>query len=944
MPRAALHLSLTGIQGGFGMNKTLALGRLLLATTAIVVPAMASAQTMPGGSQGQTAGGTTNGSAAAGASGIDTPQPQPNATLPQSSIEQTGTPTGQSQAQASPDISVPGGDIVVTGHRGVNIQQSTTQVVSVLSAQDIARTGEGDIAGALSRVTGLSVVGNGYVYVRGLGDRYSLALLNGLPLPSPEPLKRVVPLDIFPTNVIASSIVQKSYSPNFPGEFGGGVINLTTTAAPTETFLTIGGSVGGDSYTTGNLGYTYYGSPTDWTGFDNGQRNEPPALKSFLASGKTINQLSLDDRETLGSELVLGRLDVVQRNTKIPVNWAGNVTAGTTLDLGGSSLGLIATAGYSNKWLTRSTINQTANTPDLSSLASDYTRVITDNHIVVDGLLGAALKFGENKIRWTNLFIRDTLKDTRLAKGTTFYDGYQRILQDTAWYERQLIDSQLVGEFHLGAVDIDTRLGYANSKRNAPYETNFGYSLVPAGPYAGNYVNVLDNQSGDASVAFSKLNEDLWSGGIDFTMHAADNLKITAGAAYTDQRRTSSRREFDFFVQNRTANGFGFNLDNPGPVSLLGPNNILEPSVIRYFGVDIAEPTQSSAAFKASLRNNAAYLQGDWNINDALELNLGARYEQANEIVAPLQVFNDPVSSTATNRIDRDYLLPAATLTWHIASDMQLRFSGSKTIARPQFRELLFQRFYDPDTNRNYFGNPYLTDSQLYNVEGRYEWYFAPQQHLSVAVFAKRIDHPIEQYLYTDGNNYYSSFANAPRAKLYGAEVELQKHFDLSSMGGVLTSRRAVLIANYTYTHSRVEVSAGDRTINNLGQDIATTDLFQAGRPLTGQSNHVANLQIGLEQKDHLSEQTFILSYQSKRLTDRGPYPQPDVYEYPGFDLDFVARQGITVAGVNFELKLDIRNITGTRYKEYQKSGDNITYWNLYDVGTSGSIGLSLKL
>jgi outer membrane receptor protein involved in Fe transport len=307
-------------------------------------------------------------------------------------------------------------------------------------------------------------------------------------------------------------------------------------------------------------------------------------------------------------------------------------------------------------------------------------------------------------------------------------------------------------------------------------------------------------------------------------------------------------------------------------------------------------------------------------------------------------VFNDPVSSTAENRIDRDYLLPAATLTWHIAPQMQLRFSGSKTIARPQFRELLFQRFYDPETNREYYGNPYLTDSQLYNVEGRYEWYFAPEQHLSVAVFAKKIDHPIEQYLYTDGNNYFSSFANAPSARLYGAEAELQKYFDLSGMGGVFRSRRAVVIANYTYSHSRVPISAGDRTINNLGSTIAATDLFQDGRPLTGQSNHVANLQIGLEQKDHLSQQTFILSYQSKRLTDRGPFPQPDVYEYPGFGLDFVARQGITIGGIDFELKVDIRNITGTKYQEYQQSGSNRTYWNLYDVGTSGSIGLSLKL
>ncbi len=173
-------------------------------------------------------------------------------------------------------------EIVITGRNIPNVIRSTPEVVSVLSSADIARTGEGDIAGALQRVTGLSVVGGRFVYVRGLGERYSLALLNGSPLPSPEPLRRVVPLDIFPTSVIASSVVQKSYSVNYPGEFGGGVINLTTRSAPREPFLTIGASVGGDTETTLNLGYTYYGSDTDFTGFDDGTRDIPRGLRIQL--------------------------------------------------------------------------------------------------------------------------------------------------------------------------------------------------------------------------------------------------------------------------------------------------------------------------------------------------------------------------------------------------------------------------------------------------------------------------------------------------------------------------------------------------------------------------------------------------------------------------------------------------------------------------------------
>ncbi|NDB26048.1 MAG: hypothetical protein EB021_11520 [Gammaproteobacteria bacterium] len=146
------------------------------------------------------------------------------ALIPSVAGAQVATP----EAEAIPEAATPEqpvdvdlvGEIVIVGRRDRDIQQATNVVLSVLSAEDIARTGEGDVAGALSRVTGLSVAGNGFVYVRGLGDRYSQALLNGSPLPSPEPLRRAVPLDIFPTDVIASSLVQKSYSPNLTGEFG----------------------------------------------------------------------------------------------------------------------------------------------------------------------------------------------------------------------------------------------------------------------------------------------------------------------------------------------------------------------------------------------------------------------------------------------------------------------------------------------------------------------------------------------------------------------------------------------------------------------------------------------------------------------------------------------------------------------------------------------------
>jgi len=191
------------------------LAGLLLLSTALTYPGAAFAQ------------GSVD--ANARAHNAAAPEQPADEQTDESAPESTEPPADQ------PDISVPGGNtIFVTGRINRDPTRGSSQVLSVLSTEQIARTGDGNIAGALGRVTGLGVVGSGFVYVRGLGDRHSLALLNGSPLPSPEPLRRVVPLDLFPTGVIASSLVQKSYSVNYPGEFGGGVINLTTKRRPTR--------------------------------------------------------------------------------------------------------------------------------------------------------------------------------------------------------------------------------------------------------------------------------------------------------------------------------------------------------------------------------------------------------------------------------------------------------------------------------------------------------------------------------------------------------------------------------------------------------------------------------------------------------------------------------------------------------------------------------------
>ena len=904
------------------MLKPLGAISLLLITSALVAPSVAMAQAVP-----ET-------------EATDTAQVEP-ATAAQDAVDpQTDDPAPEEEEV---DVSIPGAsdEIVVRGYLDRNIAKSAPQVVSVLSSADIARTGEGDIAGALARVTGLSVVGNGFVYVRGLGDRYSLALLNGSPLPSPEPLKRVVPLDLFPTSVIASSLVQKTYSANFPGEFGGGVINLTTKAIPREPFLTIGGSITGDSETTNELGYTYYGSSSDFTGFDNGNRDLPPALDAYLRSGERISAGNVDTQAIAG-QLVTGRNAIIQRNKHLPANFSANVTGGTNWELGtDTSFGVIATIGYSNKWRTRDTLQQTASTLDLSQKELDFQRVITDNRIVVNGLLGFGLEQGEQKIRWTNLFIRDTLKQARLGIGTrqTGSPSATLMQQDTAWFERQLVDSQLVGEFKLSPdVNLNVRIAYANSKREAPDELSFEYyrSNLASDPFGAFFINRLNNgQQGTAEASYSVLNENLWAGGLDLTYKVTPDITATIGYAYSDTTRRTERRDFLFTAPSTF----------PNAVALFRPDFLLQPDVIDFYNIALIDTNEANPVFDARLLNNAGYGQIQAYITPEISLNIGVRYETAKQSVVPVQVFNTPTASLASTQLNEAYWLPAATLTWDLNDQMKFRLSGSKTIARPQFRELIFQNFYDPDSNRLFRGNPFLSDSELYNAEARYEWYFDRDQRLSVAGFFKRIDKPIETFSSFDDNTVITSFANAPKADLYGAEIETQKYFDLSGLSetGFFSTRRAVVIANYTYTKSKISVKAGDTVSVFNSSSTSALDFFRNGTPLTGQSDHLVNLQFGLEDTDKLSQQTILFTYASDRVTTRGASGQVDVVERPGIQLDFVARQGIKVAGVDMELKLEVRNITGTKYQEFQELGDNKIFYNRYKVGTSASLGLDIN-
>ncbi len=914
------------------MRRSITLGGLLL-TSALIAPAALAQATGPA-------------SPAPGAPSSDVAAP----------VQSEAEVAAQEQAEPEIEISVPGAspasdaDIVVTGTRTPNIVRRTPQVISVLSAEDIARTGEGDIAGALQRVTGLSVVGNGFVFVRGLGDRYSLALLNGLPLPSPEPLRRVVPLDIFPTSVIASSLVQKSYSVNYPAEFGGGVINLTTPAVPRDSFLNVGFGAGGDVETTFNLGYTYYGGDTDFLGIDDGARSFPTALRNAAENG-AFNQTTAAERRDFAASLTNAATTLLQRNRNIPAKGSAEVSGGTSFDVGSGRIGVLAAAGFSNSWSTRDALQQTSNDPALAGTPqTSFRTVTTDNRIILNGMFGLGANFGEHQLRWTNIFIRDTLKQGRLGAGfnrnVTDQDTSlppSLIEQNTYWFERRLFTSQFVGEFEFGNLSLDLRAAYANARRESPYERNIGYFYLGDGNAAtrgigdvDDYVNNLSSAGQFANIAFSNLNEDVYAGGVDvaYALPIDTPLTLSAGYSYTRTDRTASRFQYQYFRPDGAL---------PVEIAQQRPDYLLSDFNVYNFNIQLRDVSgaEGTSSYDADLTVHGAYAQAEGELRDGLRASVGIRYEDGDQSV-------QPVGNLAATSITNSYWLPAVTLTWNLARDMQLRLHSSQTIARPQFRELAPQIYQDFESDREFTGNPFLVDSELLNFEARYEYYFARDQRITLAGFYKRIENPIEAAaFFAGGGQLRVGFANAPRATLYGAEIEAQAYIPLESLGGsFFATRRILLVGNYTYTQS--EVGADNSTI--IGPDlqpVAANLLFRDGAPLTGQSDHLANLQIGIESTDSLSQATFLVSYASERVTNRGPIQgllrQPDIMERPGVRLDFVLRQEVPIFGARAEFKFEARNLLGQDYEEFQESGANRIDINSYRVGQSFSASVTLR-
>ena len=472
--------------------------------------------------------------------------------------------------------------------RGVNIpdeKRATSEISNVLTPETLERTGDSDIAEALRRVTGLSLSQGKFVVVRGLNERYSNLTLNGSPLPSPEPLRRVAPLDLFPTSVVGGALVQKTFSPQYSGEFGGGLIELRSKGLPDEGFFEVSATVGLDDESTGRDGLTYDGGSRDWLGYGGSIRDLPAPLQAAIDAnpGTAVRAgtgvfTDAEIRE-IGVSLANSELRVIQSDST-PVNHGFNIAGGERWDLdSGASIGFVANIGYDRSFQTRDGESNTAslNADGTVSIGSDdFDFFSTSEEILLNGLLGFGVEFNENhEINITGLLLRKTQKEARESIGTeTASGGDLQLDSDLEWFENQVWTAQFNSEHvfpSLSDLKVSLRGSYSEAFRDAPYETSFTYfsdgTVLDTGGALQDFRASFGQSSGEAfgdySSRFSRVDDESLAGGIDFevpTVLFDQDFTFRAGYAYTDNERDYALRTFGF--RNQTG------LSNDDPVLL----------------------------------------------------------------------------------------------------------------------------------------------------------------------------------------------------------------------------------------------------------------------------------------------------------------------------------------------------------------------------------------
>ncbi|MBL7544227.1 MAG: TonB-dependent receptor [Bdellovibrionaceae bacterium] len=793
----------------------------------------------------------------------------------------------------------------------LNQKKASLQVNEVLSSESMSKTGDSDSAQSLKRVTGLTLMNGKYIYVRGLGERYSSVLYNSQSVPSPEPSRRIVPLDLFPVALLENIQVKKSYSTDLPAEFGGGLISLTSKTAPSRNQGNFKLGLQLNSET--DLLFPQ-SAPGDFWGKDASYRTMPSLVKEKINNRQRVIEkieglsqegFTRNELQSMGKEFKSNYNLHNRSSTPLPnmsTNW-GTVTKWDDIKL--SHLGSL---NYSNSVDSRAIDGKKLNAINDSQLALDETsRSETfENQIKSSLQMDFEGSHTNSKIRFNILNLNDTSHEVSVKTYSVMGDSVtSRRRTQIEWIERTLDRKQLSGLHRLDgpqdtSIDdnnatglfIDWKLQDSTARRYSPDAKEYTY-LQRMTQYefntdtTGNRRNYsyLDDKTQEANV-------DVW--------YKWDMAKVKIGYLQNQRRRNSDVYRFHF--KDTDVNNKNYDLGQDFDSIF---NQFKNSDTFQFLSV-----TDSADSYYGQQHIASQYVWTEWQLGPKWEIGAGVRAER-NQMEVGTFYYYSPDDIASLSGIRTYNQLPAFNVNYNFSENLKIRTSISQTLARPDFRELSTAPYIDEDSGYETVGNPVLKTTLIQNFDHRYEYFWKEDEYLSIGFFRKEFSNPIESQ-FEPSPNLRKTFGNSKSA--YSQGIELENRFNLRYLSRDL--RRFYFSYNLSSIDSGVDLSN-----DTLGLQTSKE------RPLQGQSPYIVNWQLGYDNPNVKWNCNLIFNMIGRRITEVGTQNRPDIYEEPQPQFDITSNYRVSKDSlVSFRgrniLNPEVRFTQGGEIVRQEKKGD----------------------
>jgi outer membrane receptor protein involved in Fe transport len=830
-------------------------------------------------------------------------------------------------------------------------RQKAAAVSNAISAERISQSGAGDAAEAMKQVTGASVVDGKYVLVRGLGGRYAATQLNGVSMPSSDPDANSVQFDLFPSELLKNVTTVKTFTPDRPGDFSGGLTNINTRSFPSEFNFTFSSSVSVNAETHFEDDFlTYRGGDTDWLGFDDGSRSLPDALQglspdevpdrpAFISSEEDAERFS---KMSKAFNNVMGP---TARST--PLNQSYSLSLGNQSDVGGRPLGYIMSLSYdrSSSFYEGGTTGRfelSGNRDELSELIllddeksqetatvsglANFTYQLTPNHEV--GLNTTYNHTGESSTRlqagrWTEVGAQDTLRNRTIL-----------------WKERDVLSTQLRGKSYfeaMGDAVLEWDASYARTTQEEPDRRFFASVAFDQGD-RGTLRQAFDQGLRPPQRLFRDLEETKYTAKLDLTVPLSlggreGNVKV--GGVYNTTDRIFSERQFSF---NEPEFGSGVEFDGDAN-SFFSDQNVGivdEGQFGPVWGLTIDDQTGEFNSYDGDRTVGAGYAMATIPVSERFRVIGGVRLESTD--------FNVRATPDSVGGFDVADLLPSLNLVYEATENMNVRAAATRTVARPSFREIAPFPSFNFVQGELIIGNPDLDRTVISNLDLRWEWFPHGGEVLAASIYYKRMDDPIERAFIGSSSNtgQQLTWKNVDQADVYGAEIEFRKRLDV--LGRAF--RHFSIGGNASFTESQIDVPCiqfsedgeecirGELLFRQINDEPSTRDL-------QGQSPFLVNLNMSYDNPDTGTSVGLFYNVFGERLSVVSTGSTPDVFEEPRPQVDFTFSQELLS---HWSLSLDVENILNSNSEQtYSFKGQEFTYQE-NELGRTFSMGLSYKI